>query len=389
PYWIGGAAGLGPSMGTGQTYAAIIIEATGYGHRNVFKHEWGHSILFYFDAMGLTPKPAVTNHAEVNQYVHWPTGDGYVWIDETDANPIPNSIYNNESGFTHDYYSGTTATADQPERRLGITPEAWMLGGPVTKPGTSSVPPPVITCNADITVTSDPGTCQAIVKLIPPAVSDACDSSLTPVATRSDGADPWAVYPCGQTVVTWTVTNSANLTSTCEQVITVTDGKPPAFVHVPPPVTVTTGPDATSCGVVVDETRLGSTSVSNPTVPDPTGDVYNPSSSLQNDIISTAATFDSDSITFTVQFADQIFPASSSNPRRLGGTIDIDTDQNSATGWHPLVGPPALSLGIEFQINLWGERQHPGRVEVQTRFPDDDTFLGTVPIQFTGNSFSV
>lgn len=389
-YWIGGAAGLTPSMGTGQTYAAIIIEATGYGHRNVFKHEWGHSILSYFDAIGTAPKPAVTNHAEVNQYVHWPTGDAYVWIDETDANPIPNSIYNNESGFTHDYYSGNTATADEPTRRLGITPEAWMLGGPVTKPGASSFSPPVITCNADISVPSDPGTCRANVILPRPAVSDACDSNLTPVPTRSDGADAWAVYPCGQTVVTWTVTNGANLTSTCEQVVTVTDGTPPAFIHVPPAVTVTTGPDASSCGVGVDETQLGSTvSGSNPTMLDPAGDVRDPSSSLQNDIISTAATFDNDSITFTVTFAEQIFPGSSSNPRRLGGTIDIDTDQNPATGWPPVVGPPAMNLGIEFQLNLWGEPQHPGRVEVQTRYPGEDTSMGTVPIQFSDKSISI
>jgi hypothetical protein len=121
-YWLGAGAGLTPPMGVGQTYATIIIEATSYGHRNVFKHEWGHSILNYFDAAGTAPKPAVTNHALTNQYVHWPTGDNYVWLDETNANPIPNSIYNNESGFTHDYYSGTTATADQPARRLGITP---------------------------------------------------------------------------------------------------------------------------------------------------------------------------------------------------------------------------------------------------------------------------
>lgn len=142
-YWIGGgAAGLGPSMGAGQTYLTIIIEATGYGHRNVFKHEWGHSILSYFDAIGASPQPTVTNHVVINQYVHWPTGENYVWADETDANLIPNSIYNNESGFTHDYYSGTTATADEPTRRLGITPEAWMLGGPVTKPGLEA---PVIT----------------------------------------------------------------------------------------------------------------------------------------------------------------------------------------------------------------------------------------------------
>ncbi|HET9866914.1 MAG TPA: hypothetical protein VFQ06_06455, partial [Nitrospira sp.] len=204
-YWIGGGAGLTPPMNTGQTYATIIIEATGYGHRNVFKHEWGHSILFYFDAAGTAPKPTVTNHANVNQYVHWPTGDNYVWVDETDANLIPNSIYNNESGFTHDYYSGTTATADEPTRRLGITPEAWMLGGPVTKPGApSGGPPPVITCSGNIVVPKDPwSSCSATVLVTRPPISDACESNLIPVVTRSDGLPLDARYPCGQTVITW------------------------------------------------------------------------------------------------------------------------------------------------------------------------------------------
>lgn len=133
--WIGSAAGLTPPMGTGQTYATQIVESTGYGHRNVFKHEWGHSILFYFEAAGTAPRPTVDNHASPGQYVHCPTGEPYVWADETDANPIPNSIYHNSSGFTHDYYSGTVATPDQPTRCLGITPAAWAAGGPVSHPG--------------------------------------------------------------------------------------------------------------------------------------------------------------------------------------------------------------------------------------------------------------
>lgn len=132
PEWIGSAAGLTPSMGSGQTYETQIIESVFYGHRNVFKHEYGHSILSYFDASGKAPKPAVSNHTEAGAYVHCPTGGAYVWQDETLANPIPNSIYDNASGFTHDYYSGTAALAAQPTRCLGVTREAWALGGPVT-----------------------------------------------------------------------------------------------------------------------------------------------------------------------------------------------------------------------------------------------------------------
>jgi len=133
PIWIGSAAGLTAPMGTGQTYTTLIIEAAySYGHRNVFKHEWGHSILWFFDAIGTAPRPRVENHAEASDYVNCMTGLPYVWIDETDDNPIPNSIYNNESGFTHDYYSGLTARTTAPTQCLGITTEAWAFGGPVS-----------------------------------------------------------------------------------------------------------------------------------------------------------------------------------------------------------------------------------------------------------------
>jgi hypothetical protein len=134
--WIGYGDGLSQHMGTGQTYLTMQISAAiDRGHRNVFKHEWGHSILFYFDEVGTAPKPAVTNHAQATDYVNCHTGEFYVWQDETLANPIPNSIYNNDSGFTHDYYSGATATADQPSRCLGIPLDVWAFGGPVSHSG--------------------------------------------------------------------------------------------------------------------------------------------------------------------------------------------------------------------------------------------------------------
>lgn len=131
PRWIGSADGLTPNMGTGQTYAAIIAEtAVSHPYRNVFKHEFGHSILGYFSALGVIPLPPVSNHADAGEYVNCEGGAPYVWVDELEHDPIPNSIYNNESGFTHDYYSGTIATADEPTRCLGITPRAWSYGGP-------------------------------------------------------------------------------------------------------------------------------------------------------------------------------------------------------------------------------------------------------------------
>lgn len=125
-------------MGTEPTYAAIPSDFIGPNLRNtnVFKHEWGHSILSFFAAAGTAPQPDVNNHINDTdvRYVNCLTGDPYVLVDEDDDNLIPNSIYNNLSGFTHDYYSGQTATADQPTRCLGINQEAWRSGGPVTRP---------------------------------------------------------------------------------------------------------------------------------------------------------------------------------------------------------------------------------------------------------------
>jgi len=127
--------GLAVPNGIGQTYSTFQIGSVRYNDRNVFKHEWGHSILWYFEAAGKTPIPTVNNHIdnEDNRYVNCITGNPYILQDENDDNPIPNSIYNNDSGFTHDYYSGTTATADQPDRCLGIIPSAWASGGPITQ----------------------------------------------------------------------------------------------------------------------------------------------------------------------------------------------------------------------------------------------------------------
>lgn len=131
--WIADAAGLGPNMGTEQTYSTVIAEgAVEYPHRNVFKHEFGHSILAYFNTLGVVTLTGMANHADPDEYVNCHTGQPYVWVDELQDDPIPNSIYNNQSGFTHDYYSGTIAKAEDPTRCLGITPDAWSHGGPVT-----------------------------------------------------------------------------------------------------------------------------------------------------------------------------------------------------------------------------------------------------------------
>jgi hypothetical protein len=53
-----------------------------------------------------------------------------LWVSEFDSdNPfeIPNSLYNNNSGFHHDILSGTIALSSDPTTCLGIPPHAWAL----------------------------------------------------------------------------------------------------------------------------------------------------------------------------------------------------------------------------------------------------------------------
>ncbi len=129
---IAHAGGLTWGRGTSPTFSAIQMPELAYAGRNVLKHEWGHAITFYYDARGTAPKPMVDNH-QPDTSVNCHTHNGYLHIDETASNPVPNSIYNNGSGFTHDYYSGVTAQASNPSHCIGITPAAWLSGGPVTK----------------------------------------------------------------------------------------------------------------------------------------------------------------------------------------------------------------------------------------------------------------
>lgn len=133
---VGDCGGLSYPNGIGQTFSVIPVDSISVNQHNVLIHEWGHSILEYYGATGVISMPNVDIHinSTTNQYVNCLTGHAYVLKNETVSNTIPNSIYNVNSGFSHDYYSGHTASIDAPDRCLGVNLRAWSYGGPVTKP---------------------------------------------------------------------------------------------------------------------------------------------------------------------------------------------------------------------------------------------------------------
>lgn len=138
--WLGSSFGGMQYRGTRQTYTTVTLPYAGpNGNRNVYKLHWGASILSHFETLQRTPQPTVPPVTMASRYVHCQTGQQYVWLDETLDQPTPNSIYSNQAGFTHDYYSGTVARAEAPAVCLGIGPQAWAWGGPVTHSGTAPV----------------------------------------------------------------------------------------------------------------------------------------------------------------------------------------------------------------------------------------------------------
>ncbi|MDF2157820.1 HYR domain-containing protein [Algoriphagus sp. CAU 1675] len=104
---------------------------------------------------------------------------------------------------------------------------------------------PVITnVPANISVNNDPGVCGAVVTWIEPDAADNCGiESFT--ADRVNGA----VFPVGETTVTYTATDVHGNTETASFTVTVTDNELPVITNVPANISVNNDPGV--CGAVV------------------------------------------------------------------------------------------------------------------------------------------
>jgi len=140
----------------------------------------------------------------------------------------------------------------------------------ITSSGADSVPP---TLNVPADVSATTSSCTALLddELGVATASDNCGTvsiSRTGVPTFAcpTPTDPFRqcesfVFPVGTTNVTYTATDNAGNVTTGVQHVTVHETTPPIFTSVPANVTVSTGPGATSCGVVVSDATLGTATV--------------------------------------------------------------------------------------------------------------------------------
>ena len=151
------------------------------------------------------------------------------------------------SPVTNDNCSVANVTNDAPAAfPLGVTTVTWTVEDGSGNLNTceqlvtvTDDEAPVITCPSDVTFTADAGVCNSTtVVLGTPVTTDNCSVA----SVTNDGL---AVYPLGNTTVTWTVVDGSGNTSTCTQIVTVTDDEAPTITC---PVDVTITADAGACG---------------------------------------------------------------------------------------------------------------------------------------------
>lgn len=92
----------------------------------------------------------------------------------------------------------------------------------------NDVTAPVITCPANITVSTPIGSCTAVVNFTPTA-TDNCAGAITIVSVPASGS----VFPLGTTTVTSTATDVCGNSSSCTFTITVLDGQLPVISSQP------------------------------------------------------------------------------------------------------------------------------------------------------------
>jgi hypothetical protein len=127
------------------------------------------------------------------------------------------------------------------------------------------------------------------------------------------------------------------------------------------------------------------------TVADPQGDTFG-FLSPQLDISQLSACHTRTQLRIRVDFFTPISPGDSSNANAVGGYIDLDTDQDSATGAFSHVdmfSPYTSGLGVDYYVDVFGFDSASGTMPL---FLDDEFggfIVGFVPASFGPTSFTV
>ena len=192
--------------------------------------------------------------------------------------------------------------------------------------------PPTILCAADVTVFADSSCVATGVILGLPVVTNPCGTF-----TLTNNAP--ATFPLGTNVVTWTVTNTCGKSASCQQLVIVVDGQPPA-INCPSNLILSTDPGQCSrsnvtYSVTFSDNCSGATLAQ--TAGLPSGATF-PKGVTTNRFTATDAAGNSNSCSFTVTIVDNEPPAITCPTNII---VSADTNSCSATGVN--LGTPVTS----------------------------------------------
>ncbi|MBK6775492.1 MAG: HYR domain-containing protein [Flavobacteriales bacterium] len=105
---------------------------------------------------------------------------------------------------------------------------------------------PQIVCPSNISTTTEPGFCTAVINYAVPVGTDDCPGAITSLFS---GLGSGSSFPKGSSTVTYQVTDIDNNTTTCSFTVSVLDNEDPTIV-CPPDISVNSDPG--QCGAVVN-----------------------------------------------------------------------------------------------------------------------------------------
>ncbi|HEX6177095.1 MAG TPA: HYR domain-containing protein, partial [Thermoanaerobaculia bacterium] len=157
----------------------------------------------------------------------------------------PNFVF--PTGTTNITYTATDAAGNT---ATGVQ-RIQIIETPAIRP--TITPPPDVTVNTGATATA----CGVVVPeatLGTATTGDNCPG----VSVSRTGVPTGNFFPVGETLITYVATDASGNSATATQKVTVVDNTPPLITTSD--VTVSTGPGATACGVLISDAALGTPS---------------------------------------------------------------------------------------------------------------------------------
>ncbi len=215
---------------------------------------------------------------------------------------------------------------------------------------------PVITCNTPITVNNDPNTCGAVANFSNSAGDNCPGWGVMQTAGLSSGS----VFPVGATTNSFTVTDAAGLTATCNFTVTVTDNETPSITCNMP---ITVNNDLNVCGAVVSYNNIAGDNCPGwgviQTAGLPSGSVF-PVGIMTNSFTVTDAAGLTATCNFTVTVTDNEAPSITCNtPITVNNDLNVcgaevsynNSAGDNCPGWG-VIQTAGLSSGSVFPVGI-------------------------------------